>query len=232
MRQRVTLPAAAFPDARVFRVPGGVRPPLPPPLRARRSGLGGGDHRAPPFPLPTGGVDNLDVWPYEETPPVWGVSGPPGSAIGPPPIGGAPAPASQAWPGFLPNTTPNGQTDPNSALRWSNPTTFAVVPITAATPNQVPVLSLNFQRNALIIQNNSTATAPDTTPTFYIGFNAAVASAGFGLALVAGQGIVFDYICPRDSIFILQAGGAGATLIVAGVCVQGTYAPAASPPQQ
>ena len=84
---------------------------------------------------------------------------------------------------------------------------------------------MNFQRNMLVIQNNSTATAPDTTPVFYIGFNAPVSSAGFGLALAAGIGITFDIICPRDSIFVLQAGGGGASLVVAGVVVQGTYAP-------
>lgn len=208
---------AGFPAARLFRTPGGVRP-------AR---LGGGDHRAPDFPTPAGTPGN-DVWPYDETGQPWGFVGPSGFA--PPTIGEPPSLSPQTQPGFLPNTTPYGQSDPQANVRWTNPTSCSQTPILASTPSNQPVLSLNYQRNLLVIQNNSTATAPDTTPVFYIGFNTPAPAAGLGVALAAGIGIVFDIICPRDSVYVLQVGGGGATLVVAGVVVQGTYAPVAAPP--
>jgi hypothetical protein len=111
-----------------------------------------------------------------------------------------------------------------SLIKWRNPTTFQSVPILASTPQNVPVLSLNMQRNGLLIQNNSTATAPDVAATFWIGFNAAP-QVGLSLSLAPGAGLLLDIICPRDSIFVLPAGNVGATSVVQGVVVQGTYAP-------
>jgi hypothetical protein len=182
----------------LFRVPGGVsRVP-------GGSPLGSLDR--------SGGADLIDqqgqpYLPYSEDPPIWGTSETPGSDpnLNPPAVGTMPS-------------------NPNA---WKNPNTFSQIPILAATSATVPVLTLNYQRNALMIQNNSTATAPDTTPTFYIGFGTPVAGVGLGIALAAGVGIGWDYITPRDSVYILQAGGAGASLVVAGVVVQGTFAPVA-----
>jgi hypothetical protein len=96
----------------------------------------------------------------------------------------------------------------------------------ATTPQQTPVLSLNMQRNALIIQNNSTATAPDTAPTFYIGFNAQP-QIGLNLAVAPGVGILLDIICPRDSVYVTIGPfvNGGGTVVVQGAIVQGTYAP-------
>lgn len=111
-----------------------------------------------------------------------------------------------------------------SIIPWRNPTTFQSVPILASTPINVPVLSLNMRRNALTIQNNSTATAPDVPPTFWIGFNAQP-QVGLALGLAPGAGILFDIITPRDAIYVLVAGGVGASVVVQGVVVQGTYAP-------
>jgi hypothetical protein len=216
LMQRRVLPRPPF--GRVFRVPGGVRPPA-------RTGLGGSSKRSPEWPLPDGSPS--EWWPYDEYGKPWG---PAEAGFAPPPIGtqGAPGaavatPAGQV--GFRPTTVPYGAVDPNAGIQWRNPTTAAIVPILASTPANQPVLSLNYQRNLLIVQNNSTATSPDTTPIFYINFNAQVASAGLGIALAAGIGIVFDIICPRDSVYLLQVGGGGASLVVAGVVVQGTYSP-------
>ena len=113
-----------------------------------------------------------------------------------------------------------------SIIPWRNPTTMQSVPINASTPVTTPVLSLNMARNSLVIQNNSTATAPDTTPIFWIGFNAQP-QVGLSLGLVAGAGLLFDIITPRDSIFILIGAfvDGGGTTVVQGVVVQGTYAP-------
>lgn len=111
-----------------------------------------------------------------------------------------------------------------SIIKWKNPTTFQSVPILSSTPANVPVLSLNMNRNALLIQNNSTATAPDIAPTFFIGFNAQPQQ-GFAVAIAPLAGLLFDIITPRDSIYVLIAGGAGASQVIQGVVVQGTYAP-------
>jgi len=111
-----------------------------------------------------------------------------------------------------------------SIIAWKNPTTFQSVPILASTPINVPVLSLNMKRNGLVIQNNSTATSPDIPATFWIGFNAQP-QIGLALSLAPGAGLLFDIICPRDSIYILPAGATGASAVTQGVVVQGTYAP-------
>jgi len=214
-------PIAVSPFGTLFRTSGGVTRSL--------GSLGGGDHRAVGIPGPTGGVDSAtDLWPYNERGQPWNTGGAGGasSAFDPPPIGeSAVAPVATPPGMFLPTPVPFGKVDPAAQLQWNNPTTAALVPINAGTSAQIPVLSLNYQRNLLIIQNNSTATPPDTTPVFYVSFNAAVPAPGFGLALAAGIGIVFDIICPRDSVFVSQVGGGGGTLVVAGVVVQGTYAP-------
>jgi hypothetical protein len=215
MMQRRVIQRPPF--GRVFRVPGGVRPPV-------RTGLGGSTERQNQIPLPDGSEGSA-VWPYDEYGRPWGAGA---SGWNPPPIGtqgGAGAAAAAGQSGFMPTTVPFGAIDPAAGVQWRNPTTAAIVPILASTPSNQPVLSLNYQRNLLIVQNNSTATSPDTTPIFYINFNAQVASAGLGIALAAGIGIVFDIICPRDSVYLLQVGGGGATLIVAGVVLQGTYSP-------
>jgi len=218
---------------RLFRVRGGVRPQGAPVVRLRRrvnlGALGGSTERQNQIPMPDGS-DGSAVWPYAEQSPWWNV-GPGGFPTLPPLIGATPAgvlsPGGQG--GYAPTPAPYAPSDPNSPVPWTNPCTASIVPILASTPANVPVLSLNYQRNLLVLQNNSTATSPDTTPIFYINFNAQVASAGLGIALAAGIGIVFDIICPRDSVYVLQVGGGGATLVVAGVAMQGTYAPAAPP---
>jgi hypothetical protein len=113
-----------------------------------------------------------------------------------------------------------------SIVRWKNPTTFQTVPILASTPQNTPVLSLNMERNGLVIQNNSTATAPDVAPVFYIGFNAQP-QIGLAMAVAPGVGILLDIICPRDSIYLIfgPSVNGGGTVVIQGAVVQGTYAP-------
>lgn len=158
---------------------------------------------------------------YDESE-IWGTNGPGGSVMTPPvdPSYAIPLPP----PG--PEQMDTGLSIPFgiSIVKWRNPTTFQSVPILPTTPGNVPVLGLNMQRNALVIQNNSTATAPDVAPNFYLGFNAQP-QVGLALTLAPGAGILFDIITPRDSIYVVIAGGAGASQIVQGAVVQGTYAP-------
>ena len=186
-----------------------------------RSGLGYlgvADRRGTLYPSRTGTPASLIADNYEETM-IWGTDG----------NGPVTAPIDPSFP-IQPTPGPQ-EFDPGisipfgiSIIRWRNPTTFQSVPIILSTPTNTPVLSLNMERNALLIQNNSTATSPDVPPTFYIGFNAQP-QVGLALAIAPLAGILFDIITPRDSIFLLQAGGVGATVVVQGVVVQGTYAP-------
>ena len=196
--------------------------------RMRRSGLGalpGGDV-ADQYPAPNGAPGSL-VYPYEERRPLLGV----GNAV---PIG-APVDPNQPIPpppgidpttGAATGTVSDGLTVPFGAGNkpWTNPTTFQLVPILASSPSATPILSQNAKRNMLLIQNNSSATgAGNTAPTFYIAFNSQ-ASVGTSLALAPGAGILFDIICPRDSVYLTIAGGAG-VFVTAGVVGQGTYSP-------
>lgn len=172
------------------------------------------------FPLPSG-APGSGVDPYNETE-VWG--GQPGAQVT------APVDLSAPLPLPPPDVTgadglsvPFGQ----SKTAWHNPNTFQSVPILASTPTNVPVLSLNLARSALIIQNGSTATAPDVAPILYVGFNSQPIigfSLGVAVNLIAA---FFDIICPRDSIFIAfgPSVNGGSTVVVRGCVVQATYIP-------
>lgn len=226
-----------------------IRRPLPkrilPPRRQSRAGLFNPVNFSPrnkfagfagadgsQIPADDGTPGSL-VWPYDEgsrvtyNPAVDGTGG----AGAAPVVGESLAPAN-LMPDGLAVAVPFGESD----RPWYNPTTFAAVPIqqsftaaalVAAIIPQMPFLSLNNQRNCLIIQNNSTATtAGDTTPVFYVGFNAQPVI-GYSLGIAAGLGIVFDTICPRDSIYVAFSSfaDAGASTVIQGTVIQGTYSP-------
>lgn len=197
-------PSPGAPPFRFFNVqPGRIGPPGLPGLPGPKPRPGLGD-----YPLVDGAPGNF-VWPYDETG-VWGAGGPPGGGLTPQPTDPN-----------LPASAPSPSNGP-----WSNPDTFATVGITAATSTSVPVLTGNALRRALIIQNNSTAVFPDTTPVMYVGFNS-VALVGVSLGLAAGLGILFDVRCPRDSIYITFGPftDGGATTVVQGAVVQAIYSP-------
>jgi hypothetical protein len=170
-----------------------------------RNGLAGGAQYPGPNGEPTSGY-----YPYDESA-LWGNGGPAGAVL----------PGTSSDPN-LPASAPTGSVAPP----WSNPDTFAQVGINAATSTSTPVLTGNSQRRSLIIQNNSTAVFPDTTPVMYVGFNA-VAQVGVSLGLSAGLGILFDFRCPRDSIYITFGpfSNGGGTTVVQGAVVQAIYSP-------
>lgn len=190
-------------------------------LPANRGGLGAlsgrtSDRDGSDFPASDGTPGPMN---YDERF-IWGTADSAGQVIAPtdPSLAIAPTPGPTVVdPGV---SLPFGV----SIIPWRNPTTFQSVPILASTPINVPVLSLNMKRNGLIIQNNSTATAPDIAPTFWLGFNAQP-QVGFSLAIAPGAGLLFDIITPRDSVYVTIAGGVGASVVTQGVIVQGTYAP-------
>lgn len=210
-------------DPRILRVrpmrPGGA-PPGSPALRVRQSmpaRRAFGD-----IPGPNGGPGN-PVSPYDETT-MWGTDGPGGTAVltAPPDIGAVSGPA----PSYVCPSIPYGESD----RPWYNPTTYASIPIPAASNGTVALLNLNYGRNSLIIQNNSTATAPDVAPTLYIGFNT-TPQIGQSLALLPGLGFYWGAsdCAPRDTIYVLFGPSAGGTVVIAGVAIQGTYAPPSPP---
>lgn len=165
------------------------------------------------------GEPGAGLYPYDETM-MWGTNDPAGMVS-------APIDPSMAMPPVEgPQEIDTGLSIPFgiSVVPWRNPTTMQSVPILSSTPVNTPVLSLNMARNSLVVQNNSTAISPDVAPTFYVGFNAQPQQ-GLALALAPGAGILFDIICPRDAIYILIAGGTGASQVIQGAVVQGTYAP-------
>jgi hypothetical protein len=182
---------------------------------ARRGGGGHGDN----FPDPLGTPGN-PVWPYGEQSKIWGETETVGAPLDPSVRVAPPSPGGAAGTGDG-HTAPFGRSD----TQWKNPTTFQTVPILSTTPTATPVLSLNLQRNAVLVQNGSTATAPDTAPILYIGFNAQPII-GFSLAVYPNGGaILLDIISPRDSIYVAFGPfvNGGATAVLRGSITQGTF---------
>ena len=187
--------------------------PMTPRPRPRARGFGD-------VPSITGAAGAL-VPMYDEN----GIWNPPGIANGGGSGSVAASTAQTADPsatGYLPPSGPFGESD----RPWTNPTTFATVPINASTNTQVPVLTQNYQRNALIIQNGSLATGSDVAPTLYVNFNAQP-QVGSALALPPGVGIAWDVITPRDSIYIAFGPfiNTGNSVMIQGAVITGTYAP-------
>lgn len=112
---------------------------------------------------------------------------------------------------------------------WQNPCSAHTIPIAGNSGGVLAVLTQNLKRNLLVIQNNSTATAPDAAPTFYVGFGQ-IAQVGQGLGLPPGVGVVFDIVCPRNAVYITIGPqvNTGNTVVVQGAVVEGGLTPASS----
>jgi hypothetical protein len=230
---------------RMFRVP-----QAPPPLRLRVKGVAPpGQHNMPVmvrnslggepnYPGPNGNPGS-GIWPYSESS-EWGGTGASAAQGSTIPSSFQPPSVGSGVPG-LDATQVQSQSIPygESARDWNNPTSYATVPllgniaITAGQSQNLPVLSLNFKRNSLIIQNQSNATvAGDIAPTLYIGFN--VQAVAFqSLALPPGLGFFWGASdCPpRDSIYVAFGAlvNTGGSVVIAGCIVQGTYMPNGQP---
>jgi hypothetical protein len=89
------------------------------------------------------------------------------------------------------------------------------VPIGATTDITQALVGVNEQRCLLIMQNNSTATSPDSAPTMFFGFGTQPTIGG-DLALPPGVGIVLDVRVPADAIYVgfgPFSNGGGSTVI-------------------
>lgn len=175
------------------------------------------------FPNPSGGPAPFTD-PYNEGE-LWGVDGPAQAqgVVPPPPTGGGPAQSIT----FTAPSVPFGESD----RPWQNPTTYGAIPIPPGANGANALLTLNFQRNSLIIQNTSGATAAgDIAPTLYIGFNVQP-QIGQSFQLAPGLGFFWGAAdCPpRDTIYALFGPfvNGGGTVTIGGVIIQGTYAPPA-----
>lgn len=200
-----------------------LRPPGPP---IRQPILGSPLQRRGFGDFPSGdGTPGNAVYPYNETD-VFNPSSVMGGTVSVPPTGPPPPVPAPPYSAAQPVTMismPFGESD----RLWSNPNTYAAVPINAGTTAIAAILAQNYRRSLLLIQNQSTATAVgDTPPTLYIGFNAQ-AQVGGSLALPPGIGIVFDIICPRDAIFVAFGPfvNTGHSVVIAGTVGQCTYTP-------
>jgi hypothetical protein len=216
-----------FKEMKIFQVPPrlrvrGVGVPGATPPGARnmpvmvRNRLGGINYPGP------NGEPTSGYWPYTERQ-QWGdgsQGGAPSNTV-PPDIGVIPPALSTQQLDVI--STPNGQ----STRPWTNPTTYAGFPIILADGSTIKILSSNDKRNSLIIQNTSTATAPDVAGTLYVGFNTPPSRSTGSLALAPGLGFFWSAAdCPpRDDIYVAFFGtvNGGATVILSGAVIQGTY---------
>jgi hypothetical protein len=96
------------------------------------------------------------------------------------------------------------------------------VPIGSSTVSTQALVGVNEQRALLILQNNSTATSPDSAPTFYFGFGTQP-TVGYDLALPPGVGIVLDVRVPADAIYVAFGpfNNGGGSVLIQGVCKEG-----------
>jgi hypothetical protein len=94
------------------------------------------------------------------------------------------------------------KTGPQAAREFVNKLRMTnSVPIGATTSANIALVGANEKRSLLIMQNNSTATSPDSAPTMYFGFGNQP-KIGYDLALPPGVGIVLDVRVPGDAIYV------------------------------
>ena len=211
---------------RVFKVPPGLRvrglnpgstqpAMVNAPVRVSRGVSGINNYPAPD------GTPGSATWPYTENLEYGNTQGSgmlSPAAITPPAIGQPPPMPSTDMLDMI--SVPFGA----SQRDWNNPTTYATIPLLAGATGVI--LQLNYKRNSLIIQNTSTATSPDVAPTLYVGFNVQPA-VGASLALPPGLGFYWSASdCPpRDAINVVFGPSTGASVVVSGCVIQGTYSP-------
>jgi hypothetical protein len=120
--------------------------------------------------------------------------------------------------GVMNKRRPGGARDYYNSLSMTN-----AAPIGPTTLPNVAVVTQNFRRALLIIQNLSTATAPDTAPVLFFSFGTVPGSFA-NLALPPGVGIVLDVRVPTDAIYCLvgQYSDTGGTTKVQGIISEGT----------
>lgn len=96
----------------------------------------------------------------------------------------------------------NRRPRPSARVYKNTLTAAAPAPIGDTTRPDIALVSQNFNRAKLVLQNNSFATvAGDVAPTMYFGFGSQ-AVVGQALALPPGVGVVFDVRVDSDAIYV------------------------------
>lgn len=84
-----------------------------------------------------------------------------------------------------------------AAPTWTNPVIFTPFPFSFGTASVQPspvILSRNYQRCAMLIQNLSVLS------NLYVSFGAP-AAANLGIQLVPGGGVLLDVVCPNNDVY-------------------------------
>lgn len=119
--------------------------------------------------------------------------------------------------------------DPTNQYPWLSNCSILSIPVVPLTTQ--PLLIADNYRNLLVIQNNSSATSPDTTPNLFVSVNGPVqfvtrsgTSFAFNaITLQAGEGVVFDTRVPTNAIYVNWGTytNGGGTAYVSGVLMFG-----------
>lgn len=118
--------------------------------------------------------------------------------------------------------SPTGTASAASAAQNALARVTLTTPIALGTPTLVSVVPAQARRRLLTIQNNSSATPPDTAPTLYIGIGQP-AVPGQCLQIAPGAGVSWEVNPPLEALYV--AWGAysdtNGTAIVVGMIQQG-----------
>jgi hypothetical protein len=103
-------------------------------------------------------------------------------------------------------------------------TTFGqAIPIPGNVRTDTAIIGGSGRRGFILIQNNSTATSPDTPATLYVGYDGPInlLPLGLNLSIPPGSGLVLDRRVPSNSIYVKWAGASGGSAVTCGVIHQG-----------
>jgi hypothetical protein len=123
-----------------------------------------------------------------------------------------------AYPGVMEQVagSPGGYVNTNRSV---------TIPIGPGTDSNKALVVANPRRSSLLMQNNSTAIAPDAAPTMYFNFGAQ-AQVGIGIGLAPGVGLVLDHEVASDSLYVTfgPSVNTGNTVLVQGAVMENTRA--------
>lgn len=113
-------------------------------------------------------------------------------------------------------TTPDG-----GGTGYQNKNHSSTIPIGRGTSSNRALVTQNVKRVSILMQNNSTAVAPDVAPTMYFNFGA-TAQVGIGIGLAPGVGLVLDNHVQSDSLYVTfgPAVNTGGTVVLQGAVLE------------
>jgi len=109
---------------------------------------------------------------------------------------------------------------PTEAFNNPDALIASTIPITAQTSGMI--LAQNSRRRLLIIQNNSTATSPDTAPVIWFNFGQVAIPGRCAGLQPGGGGVLFDRGCPINAVYITVGPSVGTSPVVQGTVLEGS----------